>query len=325
MKHHATLPGKRYGAGLLAFLLCGMGAAVATAQEYPVRAIRIVTSPAGGGNDFPARIVARGISAPLGQQVVVDNRPTNLLADLVGKSAPDGYTLLVTGGAHWIGPLLEKVGYDPIGDFAAISLLDRSPTILVVHPSLPVKSVRQMVAFAKARPGGLNIAVGGVGTSNYIAAILFNHLAGVNLVRIPYKGTGPAMTAVMSGEVEAIFATPSGAAPHLKSGRLRGLATGSARPSALAHGLPTLAESGVPGFVSESLHALFAPAKTPPAVIARLNREVVRTLQSAEVAGLFLNAGIEAAPGSPEELTALMKVEIAGVGRALKAAGVGAP
>jgi tripartite-type tricarboxylate transporter receptor subunit TctC len=297
-------------------------AAGALAQEYPARAIRIVTSPAGGGNDFPARIVARGISVPLGQQVVVDNRPTNLLADLVAKAVPDGYTLLVTGSAHWLGPLLEKVSYDPIGDFAAISLLDRSPTILVVHPSLPVKSVKQMIAFAKARPGGLNVAVGGVGTSNYIAAILFNHLAGVNLVRVPYKGTGPAMTAVMSGEVEAIFATPSGAAPHMKSGRLRGLATGSARPSALARGLPTLAESGLPGFASESLHAMFAPAKTPPAIIARLNREVARTLQSAEVAELFLNAGIEAAPGSPEELTSLMKTEMANVGRALKAAGV---
>ena len=294
----------------------------AVAQEFPARAIRVVTSPAGGGNDFPARVVARGMSGPLGQQVVVDNRPTNLLADLVAKSAPDGYTLLVTGSGHWLGPLLEKVTYDPIGDFAAITLLDRSPTILVVHPSLPVKSVKQMIAFAKARPGGLNIAVGGVGTSNYIAAILFNHLAGVNLVRIPYKGTGPAMTAVMSGEVEAIFATPSGAAPHMKSGRLRGLATGSARPSALARGLPTLAESGLPGFASESLHAMFAPAKTQPAIIARLNREVTRTLQSAEVAELFLNAGIEAAPGSPEELTALMKTEIANVGRALKAAGV---
>ena len=311
---------KRLATGAVVSL--ALVAAGALAQEYPARAIRIVTSPTGGGNDFPARIVARGISAPLGQQVVVDNRPTNLLADLVAKAVPDGYTLLVTGSAHWLGPLLEKVSYDPIGDFAAISLLDRSPTILVVHPSLPVKSVKQMIAFAKARPGGLNVAVGGVGTSNYIAAILFNHLAGVNLVRVPYKGTGPAMTAVMSGEVEAIFATPSGAAPHMKSGRLRGLATGSTRPSALARGLPTLAESGLPGFASESLHAMFAPAKTPPAIIARLNREVARTLQSAEVAELFLNAGIEAAPGSPEDLTALMKTEMANVGRALKAAGV---
>jgi tripartite-type tricarboxylate transporter receptor subunit TctC len=247
-----------------------------------------------------------------------------LLAELVSKAAPDGYTLLVTGSAHWLGPLLEKAAYDPIGDFAAISLLDRSPTILVVHPSMPVTSVKQMIALARARPGGLNFAVGGVGTSNYIAAILFNHMAGVDIARIPYKGTGPAMTAVMSGEVDAIFATPSGAAPHIKSGRLRALAAGSARPSALARGLPTMADSGLPGFASESLHAIFAPAKTPPAIIARLNREVGRVLQSADVAELFLNAGIEASPGSPEELTALMKSEITNIGNALKAAGVGA-
>jgi tripartite-type tricarboxylate transporter receptor subunit TctC len=316
---------KYFSAGLVSFVLVGFGTGAASGQDYPVKAIRVVTSPAGGGNDFPARVIARAISGPLGQQVVVDNRPTALLADLVSKAAPDGYTLLVTGGAHWIGPLLEKVSYDPIGDFAAISLLDRSPTILVVHPSMPVKTVRQLIALARSRPGELNFSVGGTGSSNFIAAILFNHMAGVNIVRIPYKGTGPAMTAVMSGEVQAIFATPSGAAPHVKSGRLRALATGSARPSAIVPGVPTIADSGVPGFASESLHALFAPAKTPAAIIARLNREVVRSLQSAEVAELFLKAGIEAAPCSPDELTSLMKSEIANIGKALKAAGVGAP
>ena len=316
---------KQFSAFLASFALIGFGIGAAAGQDYPLRAIRVVTSPAGGGNDYPARVVARSLSGTLGQQVVVDNRPTALLADLVSKAAPDGYTLLVTGGAHWIGPLLEKVTYDPIGDFAAITLLDRSPTILVVHPSLPVKNVRQLIALAKAKPGELNYSVGGTGSSNFIAAVLFNHMAGVNIVRIPYKGTGPAMTAVMSGEVQAIFATPSGAAPHVKSGRLRALATGSARPSAIVPGLPTIADSGVPGFASESLHALFAPAKTPPAIIARLNREAVRALQSAEVTALFLQAGIEAAPGSPEELTAMMKAEIANVGRALKAAGVGLP
>jgi hypothetical protein len=233
--------------------------------------------------------------------------------------------LLVTGGAHWIGPLLEKVNYDPVGDFAPITLLDRSPTLLVVHPSLPVKNVRQLIALARAKPGEMNYSVGGTGSSNFIAAVLFNHMAGVNIVRIPYKGTGPAMTAVMSGEVQAIFATPSGAASHVKSGRLRALATGSARPSAIVPGLPTIADSGVPGFASESLHALFAPAKTPAAIVTRLNREVVRALQSAEVDALFLQAGIEAAPGSPDDLTSLMKSEIANIGRALKAAGLAAP
>ena len=325
MSSHATKPEKYFSAGLLAFVLCGTGIGVSQAQEYPFKAIRVVTSPAGGGNDYPARVIARAVAASLGQQVVVDNRPTALLADLVAKAPPDGYTLLVTGGAHWIGPLLEKVNYDPVGDFAPITLLDRSPTLLVVHPSLPVKNVRQLIALARAKPGEMNYSVGGTGSSNFIAAVLFNHMAGVNIVRIPYKGTGPAMTAVMSGEVQAIFATPSGAASHVKSGRLRALATGSARPSAIVPGLPTIADAGVPGFASESLHALFAPAKTPAAIVTRLNREVVRALQSAEVDALFLQAGIEAAPGSPDDLTSLMKSEIANIGRALKAAGLAAP
>jgi tripartite-type tricarboxylate transporter receptor subunit TctC len=305
--------------------LIGLSAGGASGQEYPSKPLRIVTSPAGGGNDFPARLIARGISGPLGQQVVVDNRPTVLLAELVSKAAPDGYTLLVTGSAHWIGPLLEKVSYDPIGDFATITLVDRAPSILVVHPSMPVKSVKQLIALAKSSPGELNVSVGGTGSSNYLAAILFNHMAGVNIVRIPYKGTGPAMTAVMSGEVHAMFASAGGAASHVKSGRLRALAVGSARPSALAPGLPTIAASGLPGYVSEALHALFAPAKTPPAIVARLNQEVVRYLQSAEAKDFFLKAGIEAAPGSPEELTAIMKSEIANIGTVLKAAGVSAP
>ena len=325
MSSHATKLEKYFSASLLAFVLCGTGIGISQAQEYPFKAIRVVTSPAGGGNDYPARVIARAVAASLGQQVVVDNRPTALLAELVAKAPPDGYTLLVTGGAHWIGPLLEKVNYDPVGDFAPITLLDRSPTLLVVHPSLPVKNVRQLIALARAKPGEMNYSVGGTGSSNFIAAVLFNHMAGVNIVRIPYKGTGPAMTAVMSGEVQAIFATPSGAASHVKSGRLRALATGSARPSAIVPGLPTIADSGVPGFASESLHALFAPAKTPVAIVTRLNREVVRALQSAEVDALFLQAGIEAAPGSPDDLTLLMKAEIANIGRALKAAGLAAP
>lgn len=305
--------------------LIGLGAGGASGQEYPSKPLRIVTSPAGGGNDFPARLIARGISGPLDQQVVVDNRPTVLLAELVSKAAPDGYTLLLTGSAHWIGPLLEKVSYDPIRDFAAITLVDRAPSVLVVHPSMPVKSVKQLIALARSSPGELNVSVGGVGSSNYLAAILFNHMAGVNIVRIPYKGTGPAMTAVMSGEVHAMFASPGGVAPHVKSGRLRALAVCSAQPSALAPGLPTIAASGLPGYVSEALHALFAPARTPPAIVARLNHEVVRYLQSADAKEILLKAGTEAAPGSPDELTATMKSEIANVGKVLKAAGIGAP
>ncbi|MEA3155906.1 MAG: hypothetical protein QOK44_3495 [Betaproteobacteria bacterium] len=292
-------------------------------QSYPTKPIRIVTSPAGGGNDLPARLIARALAGPLGQQLIVDNRPTVLIADIVAKAPPDGHTLLVTGSAHWIGPLLEKTSYDPIKDFAPITLVDRSPSVLVVHPSMPLKSVRQLIALAKARPGELNFSVGGTGTSNYLGAIMFNHMAGVNIVRIPYKGTGPALAAVMSGEVHAMFGSAGGATPHVRSGRLRALAVGSTQPSALFPGLPTIAASGLPDFVSEALHALFAPAGTPQAIVARLNQEVVRYLQSAEAKDVFLKTGVETAPGSPDELMAFMKSDIARTDKVLKAAGSG--
>ena len=293
------------------------------AQSYPSKPIRIVTSPAGGGNDFPARLIARAISGPLGQQVIVDNRPTVLIADIVAKAPPDGHTLLVTGSAHWIGPLVEKVTYDAIKDFAPITLIDRSPSVLVVHPSRPLKTVKQLIALAKAKPGEINFSVGGPGTSNFLGAILFNHMAGVNTVRIPYKGTAPALVAVMTGEVHAMFGSAGAAAPHVKSGRLRALAVGSAQPSSLAPGVPTLDASGLPGFISEALHAMYAPAGTPQSVIGRLNDEVGRYLRAPDTKDVFLKAGIETAPGAPEELTALVKSEVTRIEKVLKAAGIG--
>ncbi len=303
--------------------LASFGVGQVAAQEYPARPLRIITSPAGGGNDFPARLIARAISGPLGQQVIVDNRPTILIADLVAKAPADGYTLLVTGSAHWIGPLLEKANYDAIKDFAAITLVDRAPNILVVHPSLPVKSVRELIALAKAKPGELNVAVGGVGSSNFMGAVLFDTMAGVKIVRVPYKGSGPATTAVISGEIHTMFGSAGGAATHVKSGRLRALAVGSAQPSPLAPGVPTIAASGVPGYLSETLHALLAPAKTPPAIVSRLHQEVSRYLLSAEARELFLRAGIDPLPSAPEELVATMTAEIARMGKVLRAAGMG--
>jgi tripartite-type tricarboxylate transporter receptor subunit TctC len=295
----------------------------AQAQTYPTKPIRIVTSPAGGGNDFPARLIARALAAPLGQQLIVENRPTILIADIVAKAPPDGYTLLVTGSAHWIGPLLDKTTYDAIRDFAPVTMIDRAPSVLVVHPSMPLKSVKQLIALAKSRPGVLNFSVGGPGSSGFLGAVLFNHMAGVDVVRVPYKGTAPALAAVMSGEVHAMFGSAGSVAPHVRSGRLRALAVGSEQPSALAPGIPTVAEAGLPGFVSEALHALFAPAGTPQAVIALLNREVGRYLRSPEAQSIFLKAGIEPSPGTPDELTAVMKSEVARIGSVLKAAGIG--
>ena len=298
-------------------LTLGFACAVC-AQEYPVKAIRIVTSPIGGGNDFPARLIALALAGPLGQQIVVDNRPTVLIADIVAKSPPDGYTLLLSGSAHWLGPLFEKVNYDPVRDFAALTLVDRSPTVLVVHPSLPAKSVKELIALAKARPDELNVAVGGTGSSNYIAAVLFGQMAGVNMTRIPYKGNAPAITALLSGEIQVMFSSAGAVAPHMQSGRLRALGVSSPQPSPLAPGVPSIASAGVPGYVSEVLHAMFAPAKTPPAIIDKLNAEVSRYLRSAQARDIFIKAGIEPSPSTPEELVAIMNAEMARLGKVVK-------
>ena len=294
-------------------------------QEYPARAIRIITAPAGGGNDFSARLVARGISGPLGQQVIVDNRPTVLAPEITAKAAPDGYTMLLNGSSHWIGPYVERVSYDPVRDFAPVTLVDRTPVILVVHPSLPVTSVKQLIALAKARPGQLNFSSGAPGTSNYLGGVLFNHYAGVNIVHIPYKGAAPAMTAVMSGETQLMFASAGGSMPHVKSGRLRALAVGSAQPSQLAPGLPTIAESGARGYVCETLHALFFPAGTPAPIVTRLHQEVDRFLRSPDGRDQFMKSGVEAVSSTPEQLAATMKSEMETIGKVLRAAGVTPP
>jgi tripartite-type tricarboxylate transporter receptor subunit TctC len=181
-----------------------------------------------------------------------------------------------------------------------------------------------LIALAKARPGEMNFSVGGPGSSGYLGALLFNHMAGVKIVSIPYKGTAPALTAVMSGEVHAMFGSAGSVAPHVAAGRLRALAVGSAEPSRLAPGLPTVAQAGLPGFQSEALHALFAPAGTPAAAIALLNREVGVYLRSPEAQGIFLKAGIEPSPGTPEEFSAIMKSEVERIGAVLKATGTGA-
>jgi len=308
---------------LAIMVVAAISIAPAFSQNYPNKPIRIITSPAGGGNDLPARLVARAISGPLNQQLIVDNRPTILIADLVAKAPADGYTLLVSGSAHWMGPLVDKTNYDPISDFASITLIDRAPSILVVHPSMPVKSVKQLIALTKSRPSELNFAVAAPGSSAFLSAILFSHMAGVKVTRIPYKGTGQALVSLLGGETQAFFGSAGAVADSVKSGRLRALAVGSAQPSVLVPGVPTLSSSGVPGFVSETMHALFAPAKTPHTVVSLLNQEVTRYLRSEEAKSIFLKYGIEPVPGTPDELTTTMKSEMGRLGPVLKAAGIG--
>jgi tripartite-type tricarboxylate transporter receptor subunit TctC len=224
-------------------------AANASAQAYPSRTIRIISSEPGGGNDFAARLIAQGLSGPLGQQVIVENRSGGAIAiELAARAQPDGYTLLMYSNGLWTLPFIQKVRYDPVNDFVPITLAVRGANILAVHPSLPVRSVKELIALARARPGELNYASGNAGSSPHLAGEMFKTMAGLDMVRINYKGSGPAVTALMGGQVQLMFPTSGSALPHIRSGRLRGLAVTTAEPSALAPGLPTMAASGLPGY-----------------------------------------------------------------------------
>lgn len=293
------------------------------AQSYPAKPIRIVTPGSGGGADFAARLIAPALIASLGQQVIVDNRPSAIIpGEIVSKAPPDGYTLLIYGPPFWVGPLFEKTPYDPVRDFQSITAAIRQPNILVVHPSLPVKSVNDLIALAKARPGALNYASIATGSSSHLAGELFKSMAGVSLVRVNYKGSGAALVALLAGEVELSFANAVSVAGAVRSGRLRALAVTTAQPTPLAPGLPTVAASGLPGYESASMIAVFAPAATPAAIIDRLNREIVTALNRADIRKKFFNAGSEVIGSSPEALTAAIKSEIARLGKVIKAAGI---
>lgn len=298
-------------------------AGTASGQDYPARPVRIVTTPAGGGNDLSARNIAQGIAPSLGQNVIVENRPTKLVPETVARAKPDGYTLLLAGGSFSLTPFLEKTTYDPVRDFAPITIVDTSPTVLVVHPSLPVKSVRGLLVLARSKPAALNYASGGAGSANHLAMELFRFMAGIKVTHVPYKGSGPAILALMSGETQVMIPNVSATAAHVESGRLRALAVGSAQPTALAPGLPTIAASGVPGYEASSIHVVMAPAGTPARVIERLNREIVRFVGRPEVKEHLLKSGLEPVGSSPEELSAFMKADMARWESVIRDAGIG--
>jgi len=307
-------------------LLIGTAAAAgpASAQDYPARPIRVVTAAIGGGIDFTARLLGAGLTERLNQQVVVDNRGgTNVAPQIVAKATPDGYTLLVHNNTVWISPLLDKVPYDHEKELWPITLTSRSPNILVVHPSLQVSSVKELIALAKASPGKINYASGPVGASNHLAAEVFKAMAGVDLVRIGYRGGGPALNDVLAGQVKVMFATAGSVSGHVQSGRVKALAVTSAEPSALVPGLPTLAASGVPGYSSEAIYGFWAPARTPAAIMARLNQEAVRVLTQPEVKERFFRSGVETVGNTPKEFAAVIKAETTRLAKVLASAGIG--
>jgi tripartite-type tricarboxylate transporter receptor subunit TctC len=288
---------------------------------YPNKSIRIVTSLAGGGNDFAARIMAQGLAAPLGQAVIVDNRGGELAPEIVAKAQPDGYTLLVAGSSFWIGPLMHKSVWDPVKDFAPISFTTTAPNVLIVHASVPVNSVKELIDYAKSKPGTLNYGSSAIGAAAHLSGELFKSLTGVNIVHIPYKGQGAANAAILGGEVQLTFATPASISALLKAGKLKALAVTSAKPTALVPGVPTIAAT-VPGFQTGSATSILAPARTPAAIINRLNQEVVKLLNQPEVKEKFFNVGVETVGSSPQEFGAAMKSEMARLGKVIKDAGL---
>jgi tripartite-type tricarboxylate transporter receptor subunit TctC len=286
----------------------------------------VVPSSAGGGTDIIARIVAPKLTERLGQQFIIDNRPgagTMIGGELVAKAPPDGYTLLMAVSTLATNPVIyRKVPYDALKDFAPITLVLSAPNILVVHPSLPVKTVKELIWFAQARPGELNYASAGAGTNPHLCMELFLSMAGLRMVHIPYKGSAPAMIDLLAGQVTTMTATMLTGLPHVRTGRLRALGITGLKRIAAAHDVPTIAEAGVPGYEAVQWYGLLAPAQTPKEIISRLNREMVAILQSGDVKERFASDGADAVPTTPEEFARYIKTETEKWVRVAKTAGI---
>jgi len=305
-----------------------LSAGTSSAQTYPVKPVRVVVPfSAGGGSDLVARAIAPRLTAALGQSVIVDNRPGadgQIGASQVARAPADGYTLLVgTTGPMVISPALEaKMPYDTLHDFAPITQLVTQPIALVVHPSLSVATVSQFVTFAKARPGALNYGSAGVGNGTHLAAEIFCSLTGIRMVHVPYKGTGPAVTDLVSGQVQVMFSSIPVLLPHIQSHRLKALAVGSEARMPMLPNVPTMAEGGIKGFDASSWYGLFAPAGTPAEVLRRLNGETVSALESPDVSTLLSSQGAGPVGSSVEQFSSHVRSELGKWKRAVEAAGV---
>ena len=311
----------------IAIALAVLMAGAAGADVYPSKPIRFVVAfPPGGGTDLVARTIAPRLAERLAQQVVVDNRPGaggNLGTEIVAKSAPDGYTMLMGS----VGPLainaslFARMPFDPLKDLAPVTLAASTPNVLVVHPSLPVTTVRELIALARARPGAINFASSGQGTPAQLAGELFNSMAGVKMVHVPYKGAAPALADLLGGQVQVMFSTMPPALPHVTAGRLRALAVASLRRSPAAPELPTLDETALPGFEATTWHGVMVPAGTPDAVVARLHHDIVAVLRLPDVAERLSTQGAEAIGSSPEEFASYIRSETTKWAKVVRASG----
>ena len=287
---------------------------LAAAQQYPTKPVRLIVGFApGGATDIAARAVAQKLTESLRQSVLVDNRPGaagNLAADLVARAAPDGYTILLVNATIAIPSLFKSLPFDVNKDFAPISLVGAGPSALVVHPSLPVRKVPELIALAKKRPGELNYASGGTGNITHLAMVLLTGMTGIDMTHIPYKGGGPSTIATMSGEAQLMFSSVASTLAHIKSGRLRALGVSSAKRSLALPDVPTVAEAGLKGYEASSWYGLVVPAATPAPIVERLSTDTAKAVEGAELKEQLVSQGIEPVPGGAAEFSRYLRSEI---------------
>jgi len=299
---------------IVAVALCAAGG-VAQSQNYPTKPVRIIVPfPPGGGSDYIARLIAPPLTKVFGQQFIVDNRGgagSTLGTEVAFKSPADGYTLLLISGSFTTSPSLYKnLKYDPLNDMVPVIQTEDGPYVITIHPSLPVKTVKQLVALARSKPGNINYASTGQGGITHLATELFRMMAGVNITHIPYKGTGPALTDVLGGQVQILFGSAPATVPHVRTGKLRGLGVTTPKRIAALPDMPTISEAGVPGYEVVLWYGVLGPKGLPKDIVARWNSEIKRIIQTQEMKGRFANEGLTPAPGTPGDFAKVLKRDI---------------
>ena len=311
---------ERLIASIFVAVVMVLAAPAVYSQKFPNRPIRIIVSEAGSVNDLYVRLIAEGISGPLGQPVIAENRASVLFVERVANAPPDGHTMAFGAGVLYLAPVTQKVAYEPL---TPVSWVSTSPYILAMHPSVPAKSVKELIDLAKAKPGVLNAgASNDPGSSSLLGVELLKATAGVNIVRVSYKGAGPGLIGLLANEVQLYFLAPGGVMTHVRSGKLTGLAVTSLEPSPLVPGMPTLSASGLPGFELIAVTGLMAPPKTPAPIVNQLSQEIARFLRRPETKAAFLKYEAESVGSTSEEFAAKIKSEIVKWGKVLKDAGI---
>jgi tripartite-type tricarboxylate transporter receptor subunit TctC len=293
-------------------------ASAQSAPAYPTRVIRFLSPPAGSNVDLIARVIAQGVASEFGQSVVVENHPDLVAMKTAVNATPDGYTVLLATSAVWIKPLMQKVDYDPVKDLIPITLATTAPSFLFTVPSVPAKNVKELIAYAKANPGKLNYGMAGQGTSGHLAAELFKNMAGIDIVRIAYNGSGAMISGMLANQIQLSFSSASTGMPHVPTGKLLVLGVGGTKPSALAPDVPTIASQGLPGYQIQAEQAMWVPAGTPKGVVDRLSTAVLKVLANPEVKKKFLSDGTETLGNTPDQVAAYIKADMVKWGKLVK-------